>query len=133
MWSHSPAEAQQLYDGLLVGNHVEAVELHIHNPQLVLLFKGGTLRADQHYLDGYKSVWIGHLCGGEVKGGRRGEVQRRGRAVRRASKRGEGGLKLLVIGSGTRLRRTRAGRRGRVRAEERARDRVDGDVSVRGH
>ena len=51
MWSDSPAEAKQLYDGLLVGNHVQAVELHIHNPQLVLLFQSWTLWADQHDLN----------------------------------------------------------------------------------
>ena len=51
MWGHPPAEAKQLYEGFLVGDHIEAVELHVHDPQLILFLKGWALGADQHDLD----------------------------------------------------------------------------------
>ena len=102
MWSDSPAEAKQLYNGLLVGNHVEAVELHVSRvghfglTSMILL----DIRALGSAISAAESL--------KVDGGVRSSA--RGRAVRRASQEGEGGVKLLGIGSWTRLRRAWAGR-----------------------
>ena len=45
-------EADQLDDGLLVGNHIQGVELNVDNLEvaLLLLLQAGTVGAHQHHL-----------------------------------------------------------------------------------
>ena len=61
---NSPHKPIQFYDGLLVGNNIQRVELVVDNLQLVILLQGGAVGGHQtSCLDGGESSWVQDVRG----------------------------------------------------------------------